>query len=67
MARRRLRARFDESADAFGFLPKTFTLEEFRTVVEIVAGERLDPRAFRRRVLALELIEDTGRTRTEAG
>ena len=27
MARRRLRARLDESADAFGFLPKTFTLE----------------------------------------
>ena len=31
MARRRLRARLDESADAFGFLPKTFTLEELRT------------------------------------
>ena len=30
MARRRLRARLDESADAFGFLPKTFTLEELR-------------------------------------
>ena len=30
MARRRLRARFDESAAAFGFLPETFTLEELR-------------------------------------
>jgi 8-oxo-dGTP diphosphatase len=59
MARRRLRARLDESADAFGFLPKTFTLDELRRVHEIVGGERLDSREFRRRVLALELIEET--------
>jgi 8-oxo-dGTP diphosphatase len=64
MTRRRLRARLDESADAFGFLPKTFTLEELRKVDEIVVGARLDPRQFRGRVLALELIEDTGNTRT---
>jgi 8-oxo-dGTP diphosphatase len=64
MARRRLRARLDESADAFGFLPKAFTLEELRKVDEIVVGSRLDPSGFRRRVLALELIEDTGKTRT---
>jgi 8-oxo-dGTP diphosphatase len=61
MARRRLRARLDESADAFGFLPKTFTLEQLRLVDEIVGGERLDPRQFRRRVLALELVEETGK------
>ena len=45
MARRRLRARLDESVDAFGFLPKTFTMEDLRTLVEIVGGERLDPAA----------------------
>jgi 8-oxo-dGTP diphosphatase len=66
MARRRLRARLDESASAFGFLPKTFTLDELRAVVEIVGGEPLDPRSLRRRVLALELIEETGETRTGA-
>jgi 8-oxo-dGTP diphosphatase len=60
-ARRRLRARLDESADAFGFLPKTFTLEQLRLVDEIVGGERLDPRQFRRRVLALELVGETGK------
>ena len=64
MARRRLRAKFDESAAAFGFLPKTFALAEFRAVVEVIAGERLDPRIFRRRVLALELVEETGQIRT---
>jgi 8-oxo-dGTP diphosphatase len=63
MARRRLRSRLEESAAAFDFLPITFTLDEFRAVVEIIAGEKIDPRKFRRRVLALELIEDTGKTR----
>jgi 8-oxo-dGTP diphosphatase len=67
MARRRLRARLDESVDAFGFLLKTFTLGDLRTLDEIIAGTRLDPRSFRRRVLALELIEETGKTRTESG
>ena len=67
MARRRLRARLDESADAFGFLPKTFTLAELRAAYEIVVGKRIDERSFRRRVLALELIEETGQTRTENG
>lgn len=63
MARRRLRARLDESADAFGFLPKAFTLDELRSVDEIIGGEPVDARRFRRRILALELIEDTGKTR----
>ena len=67
MARRRLRARLDESVDAFGFLPRTFALEELRTLVEIVSGERLDARRFRRRVLALELVEETGKIRTGTG
>jgi 8-oxo-dGTP diphosphatase len=62
LARRRLCARLGESADAFGFLPKTFTLAELRSVNEIVGGERLDPRNFRRRALALELIQATGET-----
>jgi 8-oxo-dGTP diphosphatase len=64
MARRRLRARLDESADAFGFLPKTFTLDQLRTLAEIVVGEQLNPRKFRRRVLALELVAETGKTQT---
>ncbi len=57
IARDRLRARFEEGVDAFGFLPATFSLDELRNVFEIVAGERLDARKFRRRILALELVE----------
>ena len=64
MARRRLRTRFDQSAGAFGFLPETFTLDEFRTVAEVIQGEPLDPVRFRGRMLALELVEETGETRS---
>ena len=67
LARRRLGNRLDESPAAFGFLPKTFTLGEFRAVSEIVRGERLDPEKFRRRKLACGLIEDTGETKTVGG
>jgi 8-oxo-dGTP diphosphatase len=67
MARLRLWARLDGSIDAFGFLPRTFTMDELRTLQEIVGGKRLDPRSFRRRVLALELIENTGKTRAVGG
>jgi 8-oxo-dGTP diphosphatase len=63
MARRRLRSRLDESADAFGFLPETFTLEELRSVVEIVSGGPIDARSFRQRALVLGLVEETGETR----
>jgi 8-oxo-dGTP diphosphatase len=63
MARDRLRARFDETPNPFDFLPKTFTLDEVRKIAEIVGGERLDLPKFRRRLLALELIEETGKMR----
>jgi 8-oxo-dGTP diphosphatase len=63
MARVRLRARLGESVDAFGFLPKSFTLDELRKVDEIIRGEPVDARSFRRRNLALELLQDTGKTR----
>jgi 8-oxo-dGTP diphosphatase len=63
LARHRLRARLDESVDAFGFLPKRFTLDALRKVAEIVGGEPVDAKRFRRRVLALELVKDTRKTR----
>jgi 8-oxo-dGTP diphosphatase len=63
MARRRLPARLDESVDAFGFLPKMFTLDELRRVDEIIGGAPVDARRFSRRVFALELVECTGKTR----
>ncbi len=63
MARQRLTKRLYESVDAFGYMPKTFTLPELRTVMEIVGGEPIDRRAFRHVVLALKLVQDTGKMR----
>jgi 8-oxo-dGTP diphosphatase len=67
LARRRLRTMLEESAAAFEFLPRTFTLGELRALHEIVSGQRLDPRRFRRWALAAELVQETGKTRTGSG
>ncbi len=63
MARVRLRCRLERSAAAFGYLPESFTLDDLRRLHEIVRGERLDPRHFRRWALAVGLVEETGETR----
>ena len=63
MARVRLRCRLEQSAAAFGYLPEAFTLDDLRRLHEIVRGERLDPRHFRRWALAVGLVEETGEIR----
>jgi 8-oxo-dGTP diphosphatase len=67
LARRRLQTKVEEDPEAFQFLPATFTLDDLRALHEIVRGERLDPRDFRRRVLSVGLIEEAGETRTASG
>jgi 8-oxo-dGTP diphosphatase len=63
MAHQRLVAKLDYSTIAFQFMPEEFTLSELQTVYEIILGEPLDKRNFRKRVLALERIEKTGKLR----
>ena len=63
MAHQRLVAKLDYSTIAFQFMPEEFTLSELQTVYEIILGEPLDKRNFRKRVLALERIEKTDRLR----
>lgn len=60
MARRRLVAKLDYSTIAFQFLPETFTLTELQEVYEIIGGAPLDKRNFRRQILALGQLEETG-------
>jgi 8-oxo-dGTP diphosphatase len=64
LARRRLRARLDEDPAAFRYLPKAFDLAALRALYEVVGGERLDPRTFRRRALAGGLVEEVGADRS---
>jgi 8-oxo-dGTP diphosphatase len=63
LAHRRLVAKLDYSTIAFQFMPETFTLSQLQGVYEILRNEPLDKRNFRKRILALDRIEETGRLR----
>lgn len=60
MAHRRLVAKLDYSSIALQFMAETFTLSELQDVYEILLNQRLDKRNFRKRILSLDLIEETG-------
>jgi 8-oxo-dGTP diphosphatase len=64
-AHQRLVAKLDYSTIAFQFMPKEFTLTELQTVYEIILQQEVDKRNFRKWVLALENIEETGNERRE--
>ncbi len=63
MAHRRLVAKLDYSTIAFQFMPEAFTLSELQCVYEALRNQPLDKRNFRKRILSLDLIEETGRKR----
>lgn len=60
MAHERLAAKLDYSTIAYQFMPERFTLSELQAVYEIILREKLDKRNFRKQVLNLDRIEDTG-------
>lgn len=64
MAQQRLVARPGYSTLAFQFLPETFTLHELQNVYEIICRQSVDKRNFRKWVLGLDQIEETGGKRT---
>jgi len=63
----RLRYKLEYTAVGFELLPQTFTLTELQTAYEIVLGEDLDKRNFRRKILAAGIIEPSGGYRTGEG
>ena len=65
MAHEHLVAKLDYSTIAFQFMPKEFTLSELQDVFEIILREEMDRRNFRKWILALEKIEETGGERRE--
>lgn len=65
MAHQRLAAKLDYSTIALQFMPERFTLSALQTVYETILDEALDKRNFRKRVLALDCIEDTGQVSRE--
>ena len=65
MAHQRLVAKLDYSTIAFQFMPREFTLSDLQEVYEIILREEMDRRNFRKWILALEQIEETGEERRE--
>lgn len=65
MAHERLVSKLDYSTIAFQFMPKEFTLGELQNVFEIILREEMDRRNFRKWVLTLEQLEETGTERRE--
>ncbi len=63
MAHRRLVAKLDYSTIAFQFMPEMFTLSELQAVYQIILGEELDKRNFRKGVLAMSCLEHTSERR----
>jgi 8-oxo-dGTP diphosphatase len=65
MAHERLKAKLDYSTIAFQFLPSEFTLSELQAVYEMVLGEPLDKRNFRKRIHTFGALRETRRTKRE--
>ncbi len=59
-ALKRLRYKLEYTAVGFQLLPLDFTLSELQHAYEIILGEALDKRNFRRRILQAGVIEETG-------
>ena len=65
MAYERLVAKLDYSTIAFQFMPASFTLSELQQVYELILREPMDKRNFRKKILSLEQIEETGEEKRE--
>ncbi len=64
-AHERLVAKLDYSTLAFQFMPQAFSLSELQQVYEVIFRAPVDKRNFRKRILALNLIEPTGEEKRE--
>lgn len=64
---RRLRYKLEYTAVGFELLPDTFTLSELQHTYELILGEKLDKRNFRRRILEAGIIEPTSNRRSGEG
>jgi 8-oxo-dGTP diphosphatase len=60
VAQKRLAGKLLYTTIAQMMLPKFFTLSELQSVYEIARGEVFDKRNFRKKILALDIIKDSG-------
>jgi 8-oxo-dGTP diphosphatase len=62
-ALQRLRYKLEYTGLGFLLLPEEFTLSQLQIVYEVVLQEKLDKRNFRKKVLSMDIIEETGKLR----
>jgi 8-oxo-dGTP diphosphatase len=58
-ARQRLRGKIQYQPLGFELLPELFTLRELQSIYEIILGQALDKRNFRRKLLGTGVLEET--------
>lgn len=58
----RLKGKLEYSNVAYALLPKQFRLSDLQNVYEVILGQTIDKRNFRKKILSLGLIEPTGKT-----
>ena len=61
-AEERLRNKLEYTNVAYSLLPRRFTLTQLQHVYEAILGEPQDKRNFRRRVVGLGIVRETGQT-----
>lgn len=64
-ALKRLRYKLEYTMVGFELLPDEFTLTELQNAYELILGEDLDKRNFRRKILSADVVEETGGRRTD--
>ena len=61
----RLRYKLEYTSVGFQLLPDVFTLTELQKAYEIILGEKLDKRNFRRKILSATILEETGQKKKD--
>jgi 8-oxo-dGTP diphosphatase len=64
-ARQRLQAKLEYTNVVYSLLPSRFTLTQMQRVYEAILGEAIDKRNFRRRVVGLGIVHETGQTQKQ--
>ncbi|MDP3899933.1 MAG: NUDIX domain-containing protein [bacterium] len=61
LAIERLRAKLTYTNIVFSLLPDEFSLSELQKIYELILGKKFDKRNFRKKILSLNLIKNTGK------
>jgi 8-oxo-dGTP diphosphatase len=61
----RLRNKLEYTTVGFQLLPVEFTLSELQHIYEVILDKQLDKRNFRKKILSLDVIQETGRTKMD--